>query len=152
MGSQRVQPRLGIHGKRQGLSLYRQGIHLDSPEPDHRWSLYRIGIGQSFDELDVPNQFSWIKDIEVAANDEDHVYLTLSNYNDSTKVLESLDGGLSWTNDSHGLPSAPVNCIAIDVDGNGLNYVGTDVGVYRKDATQGSEWVRQSEGLPNEVV
>ena len=116
------------------------------------FKLYRSTDGQSFDELDVPNQFSWIKDIEVAANDEDHVYLTLSNYNDSTKVLESLDGGLSWTNDSHGLPSAPVNCIAIDVDGNGLNYVGTDVGVYRKDATQGSEWVRQSEGLPNVVV
>ena len=113
------------------------------------FKLYRSTDGQSFDELDVPNGFSWITDIEVMASDANHVFLTLSNYNDSTKVLESHDGGESWINISMGLPSAPINCLAIDVDGNGLNYAGTDVGVYRKASAAGSEWERHSSGLPN---
>lgn len=114
--------------------------------------LYRSTDGQTFQELDVPNEFSWIKDIAVSPSNADHVMLTLSNYNDSTKVLESWDGGLQWDNLSEGLPPAPVNCLAMNVDGNGLHYVGTDVGVYRKSSVPGSEWERHSEGLPNVVV
>jgi len=116
------------------------------------FKLYRSIDGQTFEELDPPNGFSWIQDIEVSPSDEDHLWLTLSNYNDSTKVLESMDGGDTWTNLSAGLPQAPVNCIAPDVDGSGLHFAGTDVGVYRLDPVTGSEWVRNSEGLPNVVI
>ena len=113
--------------------------------------LYRSTDGQTFDELDLPNGFSWIQDIEVDPTDPDHLWLTLSNYNDDTKVIESVDGGNTWTNLSDGLPPAPVNCIAPDVDGNGLHFVGTDVGVYRFDPVDGA-WSRHSAGLPNVVV
>ena len=114
--------------------------------------LYRSTNGQTFDLLDTPNGFSWIQDIEVDVADADHLWITLSNYNNEVKVLESTDGGDTWTNLSDGLPEAPVNCIAPDVAGSGLHYVGTDVGVYRLDPAAGSEWERLSEGLPNVVV
>ena len=114
--------------------------------------LYRSTDGQTFNLLDTPNGFSWIQDIEVDVADADHLWITLSNYNNDIKVLESTDGGDTWTNLSDGLPEAPVNCIAPDVAGSGLHYVGTDVGVYRLDPAAGSEWERLSEGLPNVVV
>lgn len=116
------------------------------------FKLYRSTDGQTFSELDVPNGFSWIQDIEVAPSDADHVWLTLSNYNDNTKVLESVDGGITWVSESDGLPPAPVNCIAPNVLGNGWDYVGTDVGIYRRMSEAGATWERHSSGLPNVVV
>ena len=115
------------------------------------FNLYRSSDGQTFDALDVPNGFSWITDIEVNPADADELWISLSNYNNDTKVLHSTDGGDSWTNLSEDLPPAPVNTLAIDVGGSGDAYAGTDVGIYHRSAT-GTAWTRLSDGLPNVVV
>ena len=117
---------------------------------EHR--LFKSTDGLTFEELDPPNGFSWIQDIEVSQSDEDHLWLTLANYTQDTKVLESMDGGNTWINLSIGLPPAPVNCIVPAIGGGALHFVGTDVGVYRYEAANGNQWVRHSEGLPNVVI
>ena len=115
------------------------------------YRLYRSVDGQSFTELDPPNAYSWIQDIEVDAANADHLWAAAANYNDSTKVFESLDGGLTWNNLSEGLPPAPVNCLARDLS-TGRLFAGTDVGVYHRQEVPGAEWQRMSDGLPNVVV
>ena len=113
--------------------------------------MFRSTDGQTFSELDPPNGFDWITDVHVAPNDADHLWASLSNYNDSTKVIESLDGGLNWTNISEGLPPAPVNCVERDEE-SGILYAGTDIGVYARPDVPGATWERLSDGLPNVVV
>ena len=113
--------------------------------------LFRSENGQDFDELDPPNGFDWISAVHVAQEDADHIWATLSNYNDTTKVLESVDGGDTWVNLSAGLPPAPVNCLTRD-PGSGTLFAGTDVGVYARLDIPGATWERMSEGLPNVVV
>ena len=115
------------------------------------YELFRSTDGQTFSELDPPNAFSWISDVLVSPQDADHLWISLSNYNDSTKVLESQDGGVNWTNVSEGLPPAPVNCLTTDPE-TGALYAGTDVGVYALSSAVGAQWERLSAGLPNVVV
>lgn len=113
--------------------------------------LFRSTDGQLFEELDPPNGFSWITDVLVAQDDPDRLWACLSNYNDSTKVMCSADGGNTWSHSSAGLPPAPVNCLERDPE-TGTLYAGTDVGVYRQYPVPGAEWERISDGLPNTVV
>lgn len=115
------------------------------------YRLYRATDGQNFEELDPPNGFSWITDIHVADDDADHLWASLSNYNDSVKVMESTDGGITWVNLSDGLPPAPINCLERDAS-TGILFAGTDVGVYQRPAAAGAAWERMSAGLPNVVV
>lgn len=114
-------------------------------------TLYRATNGQDFSELDVPNGFSHIADIEVNPADAEEVWIALSNYNNNTKVLHSTDGGENWTSLSDGLPPAPVNTLAVDAADTGDLFAGTDVGIYHR-AAGASDWVRMSDGLPNVVV
>lgn len=113
--------------------------------------LYRSVDGQTFSELDPPNAFSWFTDVHVSLEDADQLWAALSNYNDSTKVITSQDGGNTWDNLSAGLPPAPVNCIERD-PASGALYAGTDVGVYMLENAPGMQWQRMSEGLPNVVI
>lgn len=116
-----------------------------------QFRLYRSVNGQNFSELDPPNGFSWISDVHVASDDPDHLWASLSNYSDTTKVIESSDGGLTWTNLSDGLPPSPVNCLTRDAQ-TGTLFAGTDVGVYTRQEAAGSTWTSMSSGLPNVVV
>ena len=113
--------------------------------------MFRSTDGQTFSELDPPNGFDWIQDVFVAPDDADHIWAALSNYNDSVKVIESLDGGLNWVSISEGLPPAPINCLERDA-GSGALYAGTDIGVYVRPDAAGATWERLSDGLPNVVV
>ena len=75
--------------------------------------------------------FSHITDIEVAPTDADEVWISLSNYNSDTKVIDSTDGGTQWTNLSGWTATCSCQLHRAGCEGNGLHYVGTDVGVYR---------------------
>lgn len=90
-----------------------------------------------------------ITQITVSPDDPLHVFITHSGYTSNQKIYESFDGGLTWTNLSLNLPNVPANTIAIQ-DNMGL-YVGTDLGVFYKDANL-SQWVPFNAGLPNVVV
>jgi photosystem II stability/assembly factor-like uncharacterized protein len=66
-------------------------------------------------------------------------------------LFVSTDGGASWAERSGGLPSVPVNAVAVDPARPDTLYVGTDNGVYRSPDS-GSTWAEYGLGLPNAVV
>ncbi len=92
-----------------------------------------------------------ITDITVSNDDENTLWVTLSNYNGNT-VWESTDAGSNWSDISAGLPSVPVHNIVQ----NKLNttetelYAATDNGVYIKTGT--GTWTSFNTGLPNVEV
>jgi PKD repeat protein/photosystem II stability/assembly factor-like uncharacterized protein len=83
--------------------------------------------------------------------DANKAWVTFSGFANSIKVFETSNQGTSWTNLSASLPNIPVNCIVNDKNGNDALYIGTDAGVFYKDATM-TVWQPFSTGLPNVVV
>jgi len=93
-----------------------------------------------------------ISDVTVDYSDEDHLFVTFSEYQANHKVYESFDGGDTWVNiTGNGLPNLPVNCIVHQKQAKEDLYIGTDVGVYHKDNTM-NDWVPYMNNLPNVVV
>ncbi|TND04263.1 MAG: glycosyl hydrolase [Bacteroidetes bacterium] len=89
----------------------------------------------------------------IACHDTDpnKVWVTYSGYTNTNKVYQTTDQGTTWTNLSGSIPNVPVNCITYHNGTNDGLYIGTDVGVFYKDATT-SVWQPFSTGLPNVVV
>jgi hypothetical protein len=83
-----------------------------------------------------------------------NVFVTVGSYTAGQKVYASTNGGANWTNISGTLPNLIVNCIAFE-DNNGSPdgalYIGTDIGVYYRNATIG-DWLTFSNGLPSVPV
>lgn len=84
------------------------------------------------------------------------VWVSFGNFSDGNKVFFTSDASASpvvWTNISGSLPNTPVNCIVTD-DGTGTDnvlYIGTDIGVFYRDATLG-DWIPFSNWLPTVPV
>ena len=66
------------------------------------------------------------------------------------KVYKSLNKGGAWTNISGTLPNISINTIVFDKSSNEGLYVGTDAGIYYKDADM-ADWVQYSTGFPVSV-
>ncbi|MBP7496429.1 MAG: T9SS type A sorting domain-containing protein [Bacteroidales bacterium] len=79
------------------------------------------------------------------------LWITLSGFNSGQKVYKSINGGINWTNISGSLPNIPVNCIVYEKGTNEDIYIGTDVGVYFRDALL-KDWIPYSYSLPNVIV
>ena len=92
-----------------------------------------------------------ITGIAISSTDENHIWVTRSSYQNGIKVFESTTGGNTWTNYSGSLPNLPVNCIVYHNGTPDGIYIGTDIGVYYRDATM-SDWVNFGQGLPRVVV
>ncbi len=124
----------------QGFRFYRSDNALAHPESAVSWTT----LGQG-----LPDHF--ITDIAVNPSDSNHVIVTLGNYDNGTKVYESLDGGdnNTWVNISGSLPNVPVLSIEYHDDGSGLDrmYIGTDIGVFYRDDNIG-DWIYFSNFLP----
>ncbi len=92
-----------------------------------------------------------ITDICMDNQNPNNIFATVSGYVNGNKVYKSFDGGVNWINYSTGLPNIPVNCIVyVNNSAQGV-YVGTDVGVYYREASM-SSWMPFSTGLPNVIV
>jgi hypothetical protein len=89
--------------------------------------------------------------IAVDPTNPQRMYVTLSAYAPGMKVFMSPDGGTTWANYSGTLPNVPANCIVYQKGSNEGLYIGTDVGVFYRDATM-SDWVPYQDGLPVVVV
>lgn len=83
-----------------------------------------------------------ITDIATHPTDDDLVYILLGS-----QIYKSEDKGGTWTNISNGLPGVALLEMVYDKSSDEGIYVGTDIGVYYKDATL-SNWIDYSEGLP----
>src|SRR5690606_28100947 len=75
-----------------------------------------------------------ITGIEVHPTNPDEIWITMSGYNANAKVFHSVNGGSNWENLTLNLPNIPVNCVSYQVGSNDGIYIGTDAGVYYKDA------------------
>lgn len=89
--------------------------------------------------------------IAVHPTNPQRIWITFSGYTAGSKVQTSADGGTTWTNINGSLPNLPVNCIVYQVGSNDGLYIGTDVGVYYRNATM-SDWEAFKDGLPNVIV
>jgi len=114
-------------------------------------SIYRWDGGTSVTDISdgLPNKH--ITYIAVSNVNRDHVWVTFSGFSSNYKVFKSVNGGDSWTNISNGLPNVPANTIVYENGSNGGLYVGTDIGVYYRNATY-AEWEPFFYGMPNVIV
>jgi PKD repeat protein len=89
--------------------------------------------------------------IACSNTDVNKAWITYSGFTNTTKVFETTNQGTSWTNLSASLPNIPINCVTYVNNSNDATYIGTEVGVFYKDATL-SAWQPFSGGLPNVSV
>jgi hypothetical protein len=95
-----------------------------------------------------------ITSIDVNPDNSLEVWLSFSGYNSSVKVLRSVDGGDSWTNETDNLPNVPVHVVKFqDTNGAppGAVYIGTDIGVFYRNALIG-QWIMFGNDLPKTMV
>jgi hypothetical protein len=109
------------------------------------------GATWSYVSMGNPDLYGFISYIAVDPTNAQRVYVTLSGYSPGNKVFMSPDGGTTWANYSGTLPNVPANCIVYQKGSNEGLYIGTDVGVFYRDATM-SDWVPYQTGLPVVVV
>ncbi|MDX1479707.1 MAG: hypothetical protein R3301_18470, partial [Saprospiraceae bacterium] len=94
-----------------------------------------------------------VSDVVVDPDDPDRVWITASGYSAGNKVFFSSTGGMFWANISGDLPNVPVRCIVYHPGSDDDIYIGTEIGVFFKDASLGiAEWLYYSTYLPNTIV
>lgn len=110
------------------------------------------GATWSYITAGLPTASVAITDIIVSSSDRRKVFVTFSGYSANNKVFMSVDSGANWINYSGtALPNVPVNCITYVEGSNDEVYIGTDFGVFYRDASL-SDWVSYNTGLPNVIV
>ncbi len=98
----------------------------------------------------LPVSQCWLSYITLDADDATHVFVSCYGFVPGTKVYESTNSGNSWTNISGSLPNVQMRCLVYDHNSDGL-YVGTDVGVFYRDAST-ADWVPFFNMLPSTIV
>lgn len=111
------------------------------------WTNITAGLPLNANFL-IPAGISYIV---VSDTDPLKLWITLSGYSSGNKVLMSVDGGINWINYSGTLPNIPVNCVVYVNGSNDEVIIGTDFGVFYRDASM-PDWVAFNTGLPNVIV
>lgn len=105
-------------------------------------------LGSSWTNLTTnpgfPTGFSRITDIAIDPNSSSSVYVSFGGFTAGQKVFYSPDGGNTWQNFSFNLPNVVAHCLAV---ANSKVYVGTDLGMYRRDFNT-STWVLVRDNMP----
>ena len=117
-------------------------------------SIYRTNnTGGSWVNIEngLPTGAVGITYIAVSNTDPNKVWVTFTGYSAGNKVFYSSNGGSTWTNYSGTLPNIPVNTIVYQKGSQDAVYVGTDFGVYYRDATM-ADWIPYNTDLPNVIV
>lgn len=118
-----------------GTNVYRcNDISATSPT----WSL-----------LSTPfNGIAGARDVETDPAAAEKLWVCLGGYVDTMKVFFSPDSGLTWVNISDGLPNVPMICLVYEPGSNDGIYVGTEIGVFYRNAAM-SSWIYFGNLLPN---
>jgi photosystem II stability/assembly factor-like uncharacterized protein len=99
----------------------------------------------------LPVTNSYLTRLAISGTDPQTAWITLAGYSAGNKVFKTTDGGASWTNISGTLPNIPVNCIIYHNGSNDDVFIGTDFGVYYRNASM-TDWASFTTGLPNVIV
>ena len=168
----RDQPGVPVGGRRrmdpdqQRAHRGRRRPRLEPPEHHHRRPGHPLrAVGRQPQRPDLPRRFAhasaWremtpasfpdgvIRAIEVQPTGPADVYVGIGGVRSTGKVFHATNAGDDWTDITGNLPSASLNCLAIDpFDTTGQTlYAGTDVGVFRT-TDRGSQWAVFDAGLP----
>lgn len=109
------------------------------------------GANWFYNSIQVQSGIWPITNIAVNPTNAQEVYITIGNYYAGQKVYKSTNAGTTWTNFSGTLPNLPVNCIVYENGSSDRLYIGTDVGVFYREASM-NDWAVYNNGLPNVVV
>jgi Secretion system C-terminal sorting domain len=91
-------------------------------------------------------------DIAIDKTNDSIAYITYSSFTAGKKVFKTKNAGTTWLNVSDNLPNIPVNAVVCDSsDIYHSVYIGTDVGVYKRNDTM-KNWLYFSKNLPNVIV
>ncbi len=95
----------------------------------------------------------YISSIDVEVGDEDHMLVTLSNFN-ITSVWESTNGGANFSGVEGDLPNMPVRWGIFDPNSSAQAILGTELGVWTTTFLNGSstDWNPTNSGLANTRV
>jgi photosystem II stability/assembly factor-like uncharacterized protein len=99
----------------------------------------------------LPVSAAGISGITYSSLDPLHMWVSLSGFSAPNKVFTTTNGGATWTNISGSLPNIPTTCITYQNVSSDAVYLGTDFGVYYRDATM-SDWISYNTGLPNVMI
>lgn len=91
------------------------------------------------------------EDVEVDPGNANEIWVAVSGYFAGDKVWFSSNGGSNWQNVSGSLPNVVMNCLVFEPGSNNGIYVGTDIGVFYRNANM-SDWIYFSNFLPNVMV
>lgn len=127
---------------------------ISSKNPDvmfaaRKFQLFKTSDGwKKWEEIPLLVKDVMVTGIAIAPWGSDTVFITFSGYNNA-KVFASYDGGKKWEDydTTNSLPKLPVNCIVYEEGTNKGLYVGTDAGVFYKNAGMKS-WVPFNKNLP----
>ncbi|MBL0340777.1 MAG: T9SS type A sorting domain-containing protein [Bacteroidetes bacterium] len=106
------------------------------------WTLITSGL---------PVNLAAISYVTCSSSNPNKVWVTFSGYSAGNKVYMSNDGGNTWINYSGTLPNIPINCMVYVEGSNDEIYIGTDFGVFYRDAWS-PDWSPFNTGLPNVIV
>jgi photosystem II stability/assembly factor-like uncharacterized protein len=109
-------------------------------------------LGSSWTNLTTnpgfPTGFSRITDIAINPTLSTDVYVTFGGFTAGQKVFFSSDGGNNWQNFSFNLPNIVAHCVTVS---NGKVYVGTDLGIYRRNFVTNT-WVLIRDNMPKTPI
>ncbi|MCB0761099.1 MAG: hypothetical protein KDC12_06200 [Flavobacteriales bacterium] len=88
-----------------------------------------------------------ISRLETNAENSNQLLVLYSGYDAPNKVFISWNKGDSYTNISDNLPNVPVLCAAFEPGNDSGIFLGTDIGVFYRDLSEG-EWMLFNNGLP----
>ncbi len=104
--------------------------------------------GSSWTQL--PGISGYIQDLACHPTDPDKYWITFGGFVASTKIFE-VDGGQITNITGTGLPNVPANAVTFQAGIFDRIYVGTDEGVFFKDASVDT-WVPYGAGMPTTVI
>ena len=130
----RMHPEDGTHL----LALGDQGLHISTD------------AGATWKEITPPASLrrgAGMQDMAFVGDGGSHIVVAFGGQQDQVKVLETTDGGATWTNRSSGLPSFALKTLVARRGRDHELYAGTSYGVYVLRATS-DEWERLGTGIP----
>ncbi len=104
--------------------------------------------GQAWNSIYTASSGLSVRSLTVNPTKPDEIYVVVSGYQNGNKVHKVV--GSSSTNISGDLPNFPVNCVAYQKNSNDRIYIGTDIGVFTKDAN--TDWKYMEDGMPQVII